>query len=191
MSLMSRITASVYRLAHMMGRGRRIRRVAGGYWAWMRECHHENRLAEIKASYDIDPTVRWGYGTCIYGAGAIFIGERTYLGTGCFVSSDPHEATIRIGRCCAIAHGVHLRTTSYQRNPDFSTAFDAPSEYGDIVVGDYVWIGNHVYIGGGITIGSNVIIGANSVITHDVEPNTVVGGVPARIIRRKDTYTGQ
>jgi acetyltransferase-like isoleucine patch superfamily enzyme len=47
-----------------------------------------------------------------------------------------------------------------------------------------VWIGGSVTILPGVTIGSNVTVGASSVVTKDVEPNTVVAGNPARIIKR-------
>lgn len=56
-------------------------------------------------------------------------------------------------------------------------------------------IGNHVTICanacvlGGITIGDNVIILANSVVTHDIPSNSVVGGIPAKIIKRKDNLS--
>lgn len=51
------------------------------------------------------------------------------------------------------------------------------------VIDDDVWIGPGVRILGDITVGNNSIIGANAVVTKDIEPNSVVGGVPARLIR--------
>jgi acetyltransferase-like isoleucine patch superfamily enzyme len=97
------------------------------------------------------------------------IGERTYLGNYCYVTAHPRPAQIVIGRCCTVGHNVDIRTTDYPRLPDFNDAFDTPSSWASIVVGDCVWIGNHA----GVHIGSNSIIGANSVVTHDVEPGTV------------------
>ena len=55
----------------------------------------------------------------------------------------------------------------------------------NIIIGDYVWIGANVFINGGIEVGENSIIGANSVVTHNVSPNSIVGGVPAKLIRKK------
>lgn len=52
-----------------------------------------------------------------------------------------------------------------------------------INIGNNVWIGDKVTITKGVTIGNNVIIGANSVVTKDLPPNSVCGGIPARVIR--------
>ena len=56
----------------------------------------------------------------------------------------------------------------------------------DVRVGNNVWIGYGAAILRGVTIGDNAIIGTNAVVTKDVPPNAVVGGVPARVIRMRD-----
>jgi galactoside O-acetyltransferase len=53
---------------------------------------------------------------------------------------------------------------------------------GPIVVGDDVWIGANATVLRGITIGRGAVVGANSVVTRDVAPFSIVGGVPARVI---------
>ena len=58
--------------------------------------------------------------------------------------------------------------------------------YGDIVIGNGVWIGANVFINPGIRIDNNVVIGANSVVTKDIKENSIVGGVPAKLIRIKN-----
>ena len=58
-------------------------------------------------------------------------------------------------------------------------------KYGNVLIGDYVWIGANVFIGPGVKIGNNSVIGANSVVTKDVEAFSIVGGVPAKLIRYK------
>ena len=57
-----------------------------------------------------------------------------------------------------------------------------------IVVGSNVYIGNGVYILPGVTIGNNVVVGAGAVVTKDVPDNSVVAGVPARVIKTTDEY---
>ncbi len=56
---------------------------------------------------------------------------------------------------------------------------------GDTVIGNDVWIGNSATIMQGVKVGHGAIIGTNSLVTKDVEPYTIVGGNPARIIRRR------
>ena len=58
---------------------------------------------------------------------------------------------------------------------------------GDIVVGNDVWIGYDAVIMAGVTIGDGAIIGTRAVVTKDVEPYSIVGGVPAKEIRKRFT----
>ena len=55
---------------------------------------------------------------------------------------------------------------------------------GRITIKDNVWIGDNAAILSGVTIGEGAIVGANSVVTKDVPPYTVVGGVPAQVIKQ-------
>lgn len=56
---------------------------------------------------------------------------------------------------------------------------------GDIVIGNDVWVGFEAVILAGVTIGDGAIIGARAVVTKDVPPYTIVGGVPAKPIRKR------
>ncbi|MDA0709715.1 MAG: acyltransferase [bacterium] len=60
------------------------------------------------------------------------------------------------------------------------------SQTREIIVEDDVWIGANAVIIGGVRIGAHSIVGAGAVVTHDVEPYSVVGGTPARLIRKRD-----
>jgi acetyltransferase-like isoleucine patch superfamily enzyme len=60
-----------------------------------------------------------------------------------------------------------------------------------IVVEDDVWIGAGAIITDGVTIGKGSVVAAGAVVTEDVPPHTVVGGVPARMIRRKEAGSKQ
>lgn len=62
---------------------------------------------------------------------------------------------------------------------------DAGNTSKRIFIGNDVWVGQDVYIKGGVTIGDGAIVAARSVVTRDVEPYTVVGGVPAKFIKRR------
>ena len=56
---------------------------------------------------------------------------------------------------------------------------------GDIVIGNDVWIGYEAVVMAGVTIGDGAVIGARAVVTRDVSPYTIVGGVPAKEIRKR------
>lgn len=62
---------------------------------------------------------------------------------------------------------------------------DAWDNHGDILIGNDVWIGYEALILAGVTIGDGAIIGARAVVTHDVPPYTIAGGVPAKPIRKR------
>lgn len=107
-----------------------------------------------------------------------------------------------IGKFCSIACGAKFifnsanhRLSSLSTYPfpifyeewnlqmkDVSKAWD---NKGNIVVGNDVWIGYEAIILAGVTVGDGAVIGARAVVTKDVPPYTIVGGIPARIIRRR------
>lgn len=110
--------------------------------------------------------------------------------------------TLRIGKFCSIACGAKFlfasanhTQTSVSTYPfpiffeewdlDIGDVMSAWDHKGDIVIGNDVWIGYEAVIMAGVTIGDGAIIGARAVVTKDVPPYTIVGGVPAREIRRR------
>lgn len=106
-----------------------------------------------------------------------------------------------IGKFCSIACGAKflfnsanhtLRSLSTYPFPLFYEAWEhgmspaaAWDNKGDIVVGNDVWIGYEAVILAGVTIGDGAIVGTRAVVTKDVPPYTIVGGVPARPIRKR------
>ena len=57
---------------------------------------------------------------------------------------------------------------------------------GEIIIGDGVWIGANVVVTRNVTIGAHSIVAAGAVVTRDVEPYSIVAGVPATLVRRRD-----
>ena len=99
-----------------------------------------------------------------------------------------HERLI-IGKFCSIACGAKFLfncANFYEdwdlEKSDVATAWD---NKGDIVIGNDVWIGYEAVIMAGVHIGNGAIIAARAVVTKDVPPYTIVGGVPARLIRKR------
>ena len=107
-----------------------------------------------------------------------------------------------IGKFCSIACGAKfifncanhtLKSLSTYTFPLFFEEWDLPKSEvasawdnkGDIVIGNDVWIGYDAVIMAGVTIGDGAIIGTRAVVTKDVEPYSIVGGVPAKEIRKR------
>ena len=112
-----------------------------------------------------------------------------------------HDRLI-IGKYCSIACGVKFVFTSANHTMKSLSTYPFPlfwEEYdlaksrvteawdnkGDIVIGNDVWIGYEAVVMSGVHIGNGAIIGTRAVVTRDVEPYTIVGGVPARPIRKR------
>ena len=70
---------------------------------------------------------------------------------------------------------------------DVKNITEAWDNKGDIVIGNDVWIGYEAVILAGVTIGDGAVIGARAVVTKDIPPYTIVGGVPAKPIRKRFT----
>lgn len=134
--------------------------------------------------FNIDPSVRLPYLENTWFHGNITIGKHTYFNGGRIVTGP--NSKVEIGEWCAIGHNVNI--IAWTHDPEFSTGpmEKRPTIEKDIKIGNRVWIGTNVFIREGVTIGDNSIIGANSLVINDVEPNSIVGGVPARLIRYKD-----
>lgn len=116
----------------------------------------------------------------------IFLKGNVSIGKGTYINSYSHIKTgsnskVRIGVYCEISYNVHIWAISHDIL--YPTGPNRKLVEKDITIGDYVWIGANVFIKEGVYIGSHSIIGANSVVTKDVLPNTLVAGVPAKIIR--------
>jgi acetyltransferase-like isoleucine patch superfamily enzyme len=62
-------------------------------------------------------------------------------------------------------------------------------EVGNISIGSDCWIGANAVIVGGVSLGSGVVVGAGAVVTHNIPPNTVVAGVPAKPLYERDKRT--
>lgn len=130
------------------------------------------------------------------------IGRYTYIDRECYLCG------CTIGSFCSIARNVRIEKWTHPSKGFISSSpvFYNPKNccgkafvkeclfkeektidgYG-CKIGHDVWIGSDVIIVGGVTIGNGAIIGAGAVVTKDVEPYSVVGGVPAKIIRYRYT----
>jgi acetyltransferase-like isoleucine patch superfamily enzyme len=120
-----------------------------------------------------DGVTIWEF-TEIYGP--VTIGNGTFLNQYVYV-----RANTRIGKNVNVAQFAKFISDSHEISSSGRRA--GTPGFRTIVIEDGVWIGASALILGGVTVGRGSIIGAGSVVTHDVEPNTIYAGNPARLIR--------
>ncbi len=121
-------------------------------------------------------------------SGNIRIGYGTTLGYNNFVHGD-----VSIGKYCQLGADVAIHTTNHPTNylstyinkNLFDGELTALKEIKKAKIGHDVWIGHNAIIVGNVKIGNGAVIASGSVVTKDVEPYTIVAGVPAKAIRKR------
>ena len=129
------------------------------------------------------------------------VGSWTYGSKHIKIIESGEGNKLIIGKFCSIAEGVVVFTGGNHRTdwistypfghihdehfPKMSKGMGHPYSNGDVIIGNDVWIGTNAVIMSGIKIGDGAVIGAYSLVTKDVEPYTIVGGNPAKIIRKR------
>jgi len=147
-------------------------------------CYWDRKYSIYRKMYTIADDLHFnGSEIKFYGNGDIIIDEGSHIGSYSTIQSV-EGYTVKIGSNCRISHNVRIYTKSEVANQDLSLE-NLMKKRGNVIIGDHVWIGVNCYIGPGINIGENSVVGANSVVTHNVKPYTIVGGVPARMIKEK------
>jgi acetyltransferase-like isoleucine patch superfamily enzyme len=106
----------------------------------------------------------------------ITIGKNVFINSGCKFQD---QGGIFIDDGALIGHGVVLATLNHDLDPEKRQQLH-PAQ---IHIGKRVWIGANATVTQGVTIGDNSVVAAGAVVTRDVPANTIVGGVPARIIK--------
>ena len=108
------------------------------------------------------------------------LGERVFINMGCKFQD---QGGITIDEGALIGHNVVLATLNHDLSPENrQNMTSAP-----IHSGKNAWIGANATVLQGVTIGDGAVVAAGAVVTKDVEPNTIVGGVPAKLIKRIQT----
>jgi acetyltransferase-like isoleucine patch superfamily enzyme len=116
--------------------------------------------------------------------GEVLIGAKTVMGQECTISAYQH---VEIGRECIVADRVMLidfdhGVVEVERPIRLQGIYKR-----DIRVGHNVWIGYGACVLRGVSVGNNSILGTSAVVTQDVPENAVVAGIPARVIRMRET----
>ena len=109
-------------------------------------------------------------------------GKNISIGTDVFINSGCHfqdQGGITIGDHSLIGHKVVLATINHDLNPNNNRI----NHYAPIHIGQHVWIGSNATVLPGVTIGDWAVIAAGAVVAKDVPAYTVVGGVPAKVLK--------
>lgn len=167
----------------------------------------------ISKQYDVKFGKKAGADLSTFFEGKNFVNNNSsvshsHIGLGTYIAGNTSLSRIKIGRFCSIGQNVKNRFALHPTNfvsthPAFfsinkQAGFTFVNEnhfeehkYIDkdkelsLIIGNDVWIGNNVVLMDGITIGDGAIIGTGAVVTKDVEPYCIVGGIPAKKIRKR------
>jgi acetyltransferase-like isoleucine patch superfamily enzyme len=108
------------------------------------------------------------------GKPTICIGSHTVINRECVLDG---RGGLRIGDNVSISSGVWLLTSEHNvQSPTFDQT------YAPVVIEDYAWLGSRATVLPGVSVGRGAVVAAGSVVTCDVEPYSVVAGVPARAV---------
>lgn len=134
---------------------------------------------------------RIGIGTSFFGS----IGYGSYIGDNCYINAKIGRFTC-IGPRVITTRGIHPTRTWVSIHPAFYSlkkqcgiSFVNTQKFAEtsnpIIIGNDVWIGDSVVLTNGITVGDGAVVAAGAVVTENVEPYSIVGGVPAKLIRHR------
>lgn len=117
---------------------------------------------------------------------SIMIRKNTTIESAHLAAAEDNSA-IEIGKDCMLSSGIRIVTTDSHSVINLETGKRInPAK--NVKIGNHVWIGANCTINKGVTIGDNAIVAGNSVVTHDVPANSIVAGVPARVVKTGITW---
>ena len=169
---------------------------------WLFKKHQAHRLEQSLVMHFNS----FVYGNCKLGKKNILYRNATIVNTSLgdftYVGNNSKLQNCIVGRYCSIADDVRVGLGIHPTNLEYThPAFYSPQshwkeyikptvspdleEYKMIIIGDDVWIGTRAMIMDGVTIGNHAIIAAGAVVTKNVPEYAIVGGVPAKIIKKR------
>lgn len=161
----------------------RVQNILLEFWVWKLHCigfvpfHHFRRIFYRISGVKIGKGSTIHMGTRFYDPRNISVGEDTIIGE--FAVLDGRDK-LRIGNHVDIASEVMIYNSEHDIEDPHFTAHNGP-----VTIEDYVFIGPRAIILPGVTIGKGAVVAAAAVVTKDVPPYAIVGGVPAKVISER------
>lgn len=168
-----------------------------GVHSWLQELKNKGKHLSIGSMSFAKSCV---FGTYVTVYQYVFL-EHSTIGDYTYISNNSHIANSEIGKFCSIGPhvqmglGNHPTDTFVSTHPAFfSTKKQAQIAFTDIDlfeetkkthIGNDVWVGANAILIDGVSIGDGAIIAAGAVVTKDVPPYTIVGGIPAKTIKKR------
>jgi putative colanic acid biosynthesis acetyltransferase WcaF len=125
----------------------------------------------------IDPTAG------VHSSARIYFPANLEMGPNSCIASNVdcyNVDKVRIGANSVVSQGAYLCTASHDITNPLNPLITAP-----IIIADQAWVAADAFVGMGVTIGQGAVIGARAAVFKDVEPWTVVGGNPAKFIKKR------
>ena len=116
----------------------------------------------------------------VSGVGEIHIGDRSTVGHNSVLVS---RERIEIGNDCMLAAFCYVLDVDHEFADTKTTIREQGLRIKPVIIGNDVWVGAGTIILRGVTIGDGAVVAANSVVTKDVSPHAVVGGIPAKVVK--------
>jgi acetyltransferase-like isoleucine patch superfamily enzyme len=111
----------------------------------------------------------------------ISIGARTRVGDRCSLWAGESTGRIDIGADCSFGPEVYITASDYALTAGIPV-MQLPKQERNVTVGDGCWLGARVIVVAGVSLGAGCIVGAGAVVTHDLPPDSIAVGVPARVV---------
>lgn len=135
----------------------------------------------------INNGMKVGEGTIIHPTGVFINADKISIGSNCYIGSfcnfRPDQESITIGDDCQIAQFVSIIGANHDICCQYIRADALISK--KVIIGNNVWIGAHATILPGVIIGNGAVIGAGAVVTKNVDQLAIMGGVPAKLIKKR------
>jgi acetyltransferase-like isoleucine patch superfamily enzyme len=154
-------------------------------YVWMRSIEIPRNFSDI----EIESNCALDRGVLLLCSGEPLPHPKIHIGASTYINRSTHlDATLslRIGQHCGIGPGCYI--TDHDHGIDINLPpLEQPMTSKPTNIEDWVWIGANVSVLKGVTIGRGAVIGAGSVVTHNIPENAIAVGVPARVIKYKES----